>query len=477
MQYSVVNYKTVKEESNSLRIDADFFRPDYLEILDRIKKINHQALKNEERKVFSGPFGSFLKSESYRESGHPFVRISDIKDVYIEKEGMVYLDDQEFERVKKYHLDINDIVFSKIGTVGRLSLITDDLGKIAISENNIGIKFQKNIDIKNRFYIFTFLLSKYGQKQIFRLSSGNIQPKLNVSDIENLILPTVSVGFTNTIYRLVVLSQQKFQSSKSFYSQAEQILLSELGLLDWKPKHKLAFIKKYSDTQNSDRFDAEYFQPKYEEIIEAVKKYKILNLGNKENFKIITGVYSKSYSELGTNYIRSVNIQDDLSIDENEMYKTDEKFEDKFKIRTGDIVTSRVGSIGTLGIISEKLDGGFISDNILRIRNLNKELNNLYLGFYLKKIGSFFMDRLSRGSVQQRLNQETLKEINIPLINLNKQLQISNKIKTVHASKSLSKSLLEIAKRGVEMAIEKNETEAEKWINEEIKLTNIVGGL
>lgn len=471
MQYSVVNYKTVKEESNSLRIDADFFRPDYLEILDRIKKINYQTLKNEERRVFSGPFGSLLKSESYQESGHPFIRISDIKDVYIEKEGMVYLDDQEFERVKKYHLDINDIVFSKIGTVGRLSLITDDLGKVAISENNIGIKFQKNIDIKNRIYVFTFLLSKYGQKQIIRLSSGNVQPKLNVSDIENLILPTVSVSFTNTIYRLVVLSQQKYQSSKSLYSQAEQLLLFELGLLDWKPKHELTFIKKYSDTQKSDRFDAEYFQPQYEEIIEAIKKYKILNLGDNGNFKIITGIYSKSYSEQGTNYIRSVNIQNDLSIDENEMYKTDENFEDKFKIRTGDIVTSRVGSIGTLGIISKKLDGSFISDNILRIRNLNKKLNNLYLGFYLKKIGSFFMDRLSRGSVQQRLNQETLKEINIPLINFDKQLQIANKIKTVHASKSLSKSLLEIAKRGVEMAIEKNENEAKTWINEqEVKL-------
>ena len=33
---------------------------------------------------------------------------------------------------------------------------------------------------------------------------------------------------------------------------------------------------------------------------------------------------------------------------------------------------------------------------------------------------------------------------------------------------NLSKSLLEIAKRGVEMAIEKNEEEAGKWINSEL---------
>ena len=113
MQYSVVNYKTVKENL-SFRIDADFFRPDYLEILDKIQSKKHQSLKSKDHRVFSGPFGSFLKSESYKISGHPFIRISDIQDVYIEKERMVYLDDEEFERVKKYQLDINDIVFSKI---------------------------------------------------------------------------------------------------------------------------------------------------------------------------------------------------------------------------------------------------------------------------------------------------------------------------------------------------------------------------
>src|SRR3989338_5257322 len=166
MQYSVVNYKTVKEESHSLRIDADFFRPHYFKILDEIKNKKHENLKSKDRRIFSGPFGSFLKSESYQESGHPFIRISDIKDVYIEKEGMVYLCDKEFERVKKYQLDVNDIVFSKIGTVGRLSLITEELGKVAISENNIGIKFSKNISVQNRFFIFAFLLSKFGQKKI-----------------------------------------------------------------------------------------------------------------------------------------------------------------------------------------------------------------------------------------------------------------------------------------------------------------------
>ena len=43
----------------------------------------------------------------------------------------------------------------------------------------------------------------------------------------------------------------------------------------------------------------------------------------------------------------------------------------------------------------------------------------------------------------------------------------------MYKTKKLSKRLLEIAKRGVEMAIEKNEKEAEKWIHQELARLDI----
>ena len=137
------------------------------------------------------------------------------------------------------------------------------------------------------------------------------------------------------------------------------------------------------------------------------------------------------------------------------MYKTEEKLDNKIKVKEGDIITSRVGSIGTLGYIHKELEGSFISDNILRIRNLNKNLNSLFLSFYLKKIGTIFMERLSRGSVQQRLNQETLKEIKIPLLLSPIQNKISEKIQESFKLRKESKELLEKAKKMVEDEIEK----------------------
>ena len=53
----------------------------------------------------------------------------------------------------------------------------------------------------------------------------------------------------------------------------------------------------------------------------------------------------------------------------------------------------------------------------------------------------------------------------IPIIINDKQEQIKKLLEQSFENKDLSLELLEIAKLGVETAIEKNEEEAEKWIN------------
>ena len=466
MQYSVVNYKLVKENL-SFRIDADFFRPDYLEILDEIQNKKHESLKSKDRRIFSGPFGSFLKSESYQESGHPFIRISDIQDVYIEKEGMVYLDDKEFERVKKYQLDINDIVFSKIGTVGRLSLITDDLGRVAISENNIGIKFSKSISVQNRFFIFAFLLSKFGQKQILRLSSGNVQPKLNVSDIENLIIPVIADNFVERIYRLILDLQSKYQSSKSLYTQAEQLLLSELGLLNWKPKHELAFIKNFSNAKDADRFDAEYFQPKYEEIVEAAKKYKggFDTVGGqfKQNKKSFKKVDDKEYKYIE---IGCVNISDG-SMEPIILQEVELPANAKTRLYKNDVIVSKVRPYrGAIGIVDNDDYVGSGAFTVLQENGaINKETLMIYLR--LKPLLDFSL-KFNTGTSYPTITDEDILNFPLPKIDSKIQDQIKKKITEMYETKKLSKSLLEIAKRGVEMAIENGEQETEKWVNGEL---------
>ena len=67
--------------------------------------------------------------------------------------------------------------------------------------------------------------------------------------------------------------------------------------------------------------------------------------------------------------------------------------------------------------------------------------------------------------------------LNIPVLGNAKQKEIKELIEQSFFYRKQSNSLLEIAKRGVEIAIEKSEEEAENWINYNLtelkKLKNI----
>ena len=83
------------------------------------------------------------------------------------------------------------------------------------------------------------------------------------------------------------------------------------------------------------------------------------------------------------------------------------------------------------------------------------------------------MIRYSRGSVQQRLNQETLKNIMIPLVDLSVQRRISQLIQQSFKARKISKKLLEIAKRTVEIYVEEDEEKGLQYAREQLDKMNI----
>lgn len=85
------------------------------------------------------------------------------------------------------------------------------------------------------------------------------------------------------------------------------------------------------------------------------------------------------------------------------------------------------------------------------------------------RVGQLQLKRGCKGTILTAIGKDELSKIVLPKIDSKTQEEIRRKIAEMYETKKLSKSLLEIAKRGVEMAIEKDEREAEKWIESEIE--------
>lgn len=313
-------------------------------------------------------------------------------------------------------------------------------------------------------FLFVFLKSKYGQYQLGKLNTGNAQAYLNSLNIASLITVELVKSFQEKIKNLITVSYEKINQSKNLYSQAEELLLSELGLLGWKPKHQLAFIKNFSDTQRAERIDAEYFQPKYEEIIEAVKKYKggFDELGNlvKIKDKNFTPKDNEQYK-----YIELANISSNGEINGyTENFGNELPSRARRKVQKGNLIISSIeGSLESIALITEDWKNALCPTGFFVV-NSDKINPETLLVLLKTKVGQLQLKKGCKGTILTAIDKNEFSKIFLPKIDSKIQEEIKKKITEMYEMKNLSKSLLEIAKRGVEIAIEKDEQEAEKWI-------------
>ncbi len=123
------------------------------------------------------------------------------------------------------------------------------------------------------YTLFALCMTKVVQTILKRGQYGTEHPRFYDFLLTHLPIPDCLLPLDENIKEVVKRALKIRAYSRKAYTQAQTVLLSELGLADWQPEHCLTFIKNYSDTRRSGRIDAEYFQPKYDEIIKAIKDY------------------------------------------------------------------------------------------------------------------------------------------------------------------------------------------------------------
>jgi restriction endonuclease S subunit len=471
MQYSVVNKSKLH---GNLRIDAEFYSPDFL-LLEKILN-SHQTEPFSTYSIFVKKGIFDLSPDHYTNQGIPLIRTSEIKDPLIDFSTSVFLDEKTHDANKKTELNPGDIVFTKIGAyIGDVAMLPQKYNRYNFSQNVTGIKLKK--DKIDPGFLLAFLLSKYGNQQIKRIIMLSGQGKLELEDIKNINFIRVGDKIESLVQDIVLKAEGFKEKSIGIYQEAEQILLSELGLSNWKPKHRLTFIKNFSDTKSADRINAEYFQPKYDEVINAVKSYSggwdILDNLVKIKKSIEPG--SNEYQEEGIKFLRVSNLSK-FGIDNGSPVYLSEKFYNENKQhqpKQGEILLSKDATPGIAYYLNEKPEEMIVSGGILRLKLKDERVNEDYLTLFLNSIlVQEQAERDAGGSVIIHWRPDQIKGVVVPIVKDNIQKQIQQKIQQSFESRNKSKQLLEIAKKGVEIAIEKDEHTAMRWIEKQVEKVN-----
>jgi restriction endonuclease S subunit len=457
-------YSAIKlsELEGAKRIDAEYYKPEYLKLSSKIISKGYSKLGNISSLLTDGDHGN----PEYSTEGIVYVTSENLNGLGVDIKGCNKI---SYEYAKKIRKDCftteGDILLTTVGKIG-ISTIAQ-LSGIALSRDIARIVIEKNTFYPE--FISVYLNSRIGLSLTERESVGSVQKGLYLVQIRNLKIPKISNILQDKIKHFFLNAIKFYKQSLSFYSQAENLLLEELGLKDLKPRYEKTYTANLSSAFSVHRIDAEYFQPAYEEIEKHLIKKFFAKPIKKLNFiDVTTGQYSEKYVDKskGLPYIRGTDLKNGTINTDDLVYISPEDQIEGKKAKEGDVVVTRVGTIGLSARIPQECEGGTISDNLIRLRFDQQKLNSYYLALFLgSPLGANLMIKNSRGSVQQRLNQETLKEVVIPLLLLETQQKIASLVQQSHEARRKAKELLEVAKKAVEVAIEKGEKEALNYIS------------
>ncbi len=459
MQISTIHYQNLNHE---FRIDAEYYREEILNRLTVLDRHNNGRLDSLADFII-GPFGSTVTVDQYvDDSEFRYIRNKDIDDFLIKNDEPKLITRNTYESLPKYHIKENDLLITVVGTLGKVAIATRNDTKSIFSCKSTIIRTRTI----NPFYLLTYLNTEIGNLFSLRGKRGAIQEGLNLPDLKEIQVFIPSNGFQERIETIIKQSFGSTEKSKEIFEQAQTILLSELGLTNWQPKHQLYFIKNYSDTKLFGRVDAEYYQPKYEEIINAIKNYPggystIFSefTQNKSTFKI-DREKAYQYVEIG-----SINVSNG-EILPNEILGEELPTNAKRILNKGDILVSKVRTYrGGITIVEEDSYVGSGAFTVLRESGqINKET---LLAFLHSKPLLAWSLKPNTGTSYPVIIDDDILNLSIPILPKEKQTEIQQKVTESFALRKQSKHLLECAKKAVEMAIEQDEQTAIKWLKKQ----------
>ena len=456
MQYSIVNYQSIIDSSHSMRLDAEFFHPDYLEMKHQLEEISSRRLIDFQVKIRHPK----EIQRNYVDDGVLFLRAQNVRPLSIDlTSNPVYISEEDAERLQENMIRHKDILITRSGAnAGQCAIYLENSDAISSSHTFI-VKSGK----LNPFFLAIFLNTTHGKALIERGKYGSSQPEIAPYFLYQIPMP-VWDNLPFAIEKTYLQSKDLTELSKTRYIEAQTLLLAELGLADWQPKHQLTFVKNFSDTKRAERIDADYFQPKYDDIVDTIKNYSG-GWGTLENQVHVKDTNFNPDAEIEYQYIELANIGNngeitDCMVEQGEDLPT----RARRKVAAGDVIVSSIeGSLESIALITEEYDNALCSTGFHVIQS--EVLNSKVLLVLLKSIvGQLQLKKGCSGTILTAINKEEFSKIAVPKIKEEKQTEIEQKVIESSNLHKHAKDLLEHAKHAVEIAIEQDEQAAINWL-------------
>ena len=439
------------------RLDAEFYSKVHLRI-DNLLRANAAVPLTNFANVSDGNHMGI--SDEFCTEGIPYFRGGDIKEFFLSFARPEYCVPESIyvkPTMVRSHMKQGDVFVSIVGAIiGQIGMKTDDAP--ALCSCKLGILRPKSH--QTSAYIAAFLSSGVGQSQIWRYRRGSAQTGLILDDFDQLLVPSFSDKFYLKIESLVSAALKARHGAVEAMKEAEQMLLDELGFSGWSPTDDAVSVKSYSDFVSAGRFDAEYFQPKYDDYFKMIARYRN---GHKRLGDLTTQNTSqcdKTFSEYDYIEIGDVNVGN-ATYCSNRLSVGDLPANAKIMAHRGELIISKVRpNRGAVAIIEDERSDLVVSGAFTVVAPKDEILRECLLVLLRTTVYRDWLLRWAVGSSYPVVKDEDVLNVPIPLIDRDIQQKIADKVQSSFALRAESKRLLDLAKHAVEIAIKRGEERA-----------------
>lgn len=119
------------------------------------------------------------------DTGHVYIRVSDMKDGYISTENLQFVPKDIYPSISRYIIGKEDVFITVAGTIGRVGKIPPELDGANLTENADRLVFSQ----LDQNWLIKCLQSSVVQSQIIDATTKVGQPKLAIVRIQNMMIP------------------------------------------------------------------------------------------------------------------------------------------------------------------------------------------------------------------------------------------------------------------------------------------------
>ncbi|MCE2733097.1 MAG: restriction endonuclease subunit S [Flammeovirgaceae bacterium] len=197
------------------------------------KNVSVGSLGKNSKSFRTGPFGSSLKHDRFKEEGEVAVLgIDNAVDNVFKWKKKRYLSKDEFDEFKRYQVFPKDVIITIMGTVGRSAVIPDDIG-IAINTKHLAAITLDETKCNPYYFAYSIHSNPYIQFQLKARARGAVMDGFNLTLIKELKLKDAPIELQNRFEQIYIKCTTNKEKLTTAQSNAK-VLFDALSQLSFK---------------------------------------------------------------------------------------------------------------------------------------------------------------------------------------------------------------------------------------------------